>query len=167
VNALANDEVGTYLNRYFVSSFQKIGTFKVVNGQKQGGNVASYFCTADGRILDAVAGPVNAAALLREARWVVETSKLAALNCGSSEARLHDFWQKAHADRLRQDNGVDLAAAADPQHPRPTLNAQGKVHLLLATAPLVPIERAYRLVFERILGERVSTAPVTQVAKAR
>ena len=51
MNALANPEVGKYLNEYFVSSFQKVGTFRIVNGQKQGGNVASYFCAPDGRVL--------------------------------------------------------------------------------------------------------------------
>jgi hypothetical protein len=166
VNALANDEVGTYLNQHFVASFQKVGTFKVVNGQKQGGNVASYFCTPDGRVLDAVAGPVNAAALLREARWVVETAKLATLDSRGDDTRLRKFWQKAHGDRLRQENGVDVAALGGPQG-QPALNAQGRVHLLLAAVPLVHIEQSYRLVFERILGEQVSTAPVTQVSTAR
>jgi len=39
VNALANPEVGTFINKHFVSSFQKVATFQIVNGQKQGGNV--------------------------------------------------------------------------------------------------------------------------------
>ncbi len=43
MNALANDEVGKYLNEFFVSSYQKVATFKIVGNQKQGGNVASYF----------------------------------------------------------------------------------------------------------------------------
>ena len=44
MNALANDEVGlSTLNENFVSSYQKVATFKVVGNQKQGGNVASYF----------------------------------------------------------------------------------------------------------------------------
>ena len=51
MNALANPQVGKYLNEYFVSSFQKVGTFRIVGGQKQGGNVASYFCAPDGRVL--------------------------------------------------------------------------------------------------------------------
>ena len=34
MNALANPDVGTYLNEYFVSSYQKVATFKIVNGQK-------------------------------------------------------------------------------------------------------------------------------------
>jgi hypothetical protein len=77
VNALANAEVGKFLNEYFVSSFQKVGTFRIVNGQKQGGNVASYFCAPDGRVLHVVAGPVDAATILREAKWVVEGTKKA------------------------------------------------------------------------------------------
>ena len=75
MNALADPEVGKYLNEYFVSAFQKVGTFRIVGRQKQGGNVASYFCAQDGRVLHVVAGPVNAATLLKEARWVVETVK--------------------------------------------------------------------------------------------
>jgi hypothetical protein len=165
VNALAKEETGKYLNLHFVSSFQKVGTFKVVNGQKQGGNVASYFCTPDGRILSAIAGPVDGATLLREARWVVETAKLAALESHGDDARLRTFWQKAHADRLRQEHGVDVTVLGDPQA-MPALKLQGRVHLLLTAVPLVRIEQSYRLVFERILGERVSTAPV-QVTKSR
>ena len=65
MNALASPEVGKYLNEYYVASFQKVATFKIVGQQKQGGNVASYFCAPDGRVLHAVAGPVDSATLLR------------------------------------------------------------------------------------------------------
>ena len=36
MNALANPEVGKYLNENFVSSFQKVATFRIVGGQKAG-----------------------------------------------------------------------------------------------------------------------------------
>ena len=148
-----------YLNQQFVASFQKVGTFKIVNGQKQGGNVASYFCTPGGQVLHAVAGPVDAATLLREARWTVETYKLAMLNDQDEEASFRAFFRQAHADRLRQENGLDINHPGN-RRGQPALNNAGRVHLLLAAAPLVRIEQAYRLVFERILGEQVSTAPV-------
>jgi hypothetical protein len=164
VNALANDNVGNYLNQHFVSSFQKVGTFKIVNGQKQGGNVASYFCTPDGQVLHVVAGPVDAATFLREARWTVETYKLAVLDSRGDAARLRAFFRQAHADRLKQENGLDIAAAGALQS-RQALSLQGRAHLLLAAAPLVHIDQAYRLVFERILGEQVSTAPVAVVSR--
>ena len=33
---------------------------------------------------------------------------------------------------------------------------------LLAAAPLVKVEQVYKLIFENILGERVSTSPVVE-----
>jgi hypothetical protein len=158
VNALAKDEVGNYLNAAFVASFQKVGTFRLVNGQKQGGNVASYFCTPDGRVLHGVAGPVKAAVLLREARWVVETYKLALLEHPDDDTAVRAFVWNAHAERLRREHGLDLTQGGCQA--RGKLNRQGQVHLLLAAAPLARLERVYKLVFENVLGETVSTAPV-------
>jgi hypothetical protein len=156
VNALANPEVGKYLNEYFTSSFQKVGTFRIVNGQKQGGNVASYFCAPDGRVLHAVAGPVNANALLREARWAVETYKLALLENPDDDTGLRAFFWKAHAERLRREHRFDLTGGGG----RRKLSNPGRVHLILAAAPLARLEQVYRLVFEKVLGETVTTAPV-------
>ncbi len=160
MNALAKDGVGQYLNEHFVASYQKVGTFRLVNGRKQGGNVASYFCTPDGRVLHAVAGPVNAAKLLREARWVVETDKLARLEHTDGDTALRAFVWNAHAERLRREHGLDLTR--EGARPAGRLNRQGQVHLLLAAAPLPRLERVYKLVFENVLGETVSTAPVVE-----
>jgi hypothetical protein len=115
VSALNNPEVGKYLNEYFVSSFQKVATFKIVNGQKQGGNVASYFCAPDGRVLHVVAGPVDAATLLREAKWVVETTKQAMKEANGDGAVFKAFFRKAHAERLRTEHGLVVEAVTyDP-----------------------------------------------------
>jgi hypothetical protein len=177
VNALANDEVGKYLNDHFVSSFQKVGTFRIVNGQKQGGNVASYFCLSDGSVLHAVAGPVDAAVLLREARWVIETRKLARATSHGDYGQYQEFFRKAHADRLRHEYRVTVdperlakMASAEVSTGRlmnrrgcpKGLPLQGQVHYLLASLPLVKIEQVYPVVFEKILGERISTLPVQE-----
>jgi hypothetical protein len=159
VNALARPEVGSYLNGSFVSTFQKVGTFTLNGAQKQGGNVASYFCAPDGRVLHAIAGPVNEAVFLREARWALEAYKLARLEHRDDILRLQAFFHEAHAQRLRQEHGLDLAAGAAPAG---ALDNQGRVHLILAAAPLVPLDRVYKLVFEKVLGEKVSTAPVVR-----
>jgi hypothetical protein len=161
VNALANAEVGRYLNASFVSTYQKVGTFTLAGRQKQGGNVATYFCTPDGRVLHAVAGPVDAGTLLREARWAVDTHKLALLDrADEASPEFESVLWRAHSDRLRQEFGVELN---NPNpHPRRNLGKQGQVHLLLAAAPAPRLEQVYRLVFENILGERVSTAPVVR-----
>jgi hypothetical protein len=183
VNALTNADVANYLNAHFVASYQKVGTFRIVNGQKQGGNVASYFCTNNGLVLHAVAGPVNAEVLLREARWVVETLKLAELEKKTSVAGLKKVFGKAHAERLESEYGYRMPqktrAQQFPGFPQfmnvnlqqfqlpnfgmrqlPVTSPQGRVHMLLASNPLPPIEKIYRTVFEGILGERVSTNPV-------
>jgi hypothetical protein len=115
VNALANPEVGKYVNEYFVSSFQKVATFRVVGNQKQGGNVASYFCAPDGRVLHVVAGPVDAPTLLREAKWVVETTKMALDEAKGDGAKFKAYFRTAHAERLRQDYGLVVEAVTwDP-----------------------------------------------------
>ncbi len=108
MNALANPEVGKYLNEYFVSSFQKVATFRIVGNQKQGGNVASYFCAPDGRVLHAVAGPVNAETLLREAKWVVETTKKAMADAKGDGGKFKAYFRKAHAQRLQADHGLKV-----------------------------------------------------------
>jgi hypothetical protein len=161
VNALANDEVGKYLNGSFVSSYQKVGTFTLNGAQKQGGNVAGYFCTPDGRVIHAIAGPVNAAVMLREARWAVETYKLALLDNPGNDTQLRTFFWDAHAQRLRKEYGLDLVNGTG--NGRRKMGNQGRVHLILAAAPLPRLEQVYKLVFEKVLNEKVSTAPVVQV----
>jgi hypothetical protein len=106
VGALANPEVGKYLNEYFVSGFQKVGTFKIVNQQKQGGNVAAYFCAPDGRVLHCVAGPVDAGTMLREAKWVVDTTKKAMENAKGDGSKFKAYFRKAHAERLKNEHGL-------------------------------------------------------------
>ena len=161
MNALASPEVGKFVNENFASSFQKVATFRIVDGQKQGGNVASYFCAPDGRVVHAVAGPVDARVLLREARWATDLAKLAILENPKDDLQLRTFFWNAHAQRLRQEHGLDLTGANC--RVSGNLNTQGRVHLILAAAPLAPLDRVYKLVFEKVLGEKVSTAPVVQV----
>jgi hypothetical protein len=101
VGALNNAEVGKYCNEYFVSTYQKVATFTIVNGQKQGGNVAAYFCAPDGRVLHCVAGPVDAQTFLREAKWVVETTKICMKDSTGKDgkmdgAKFKELFRKAH-----------------------------------------------------------------------
>ncbi len=122
MNALNTPEVGKYLNEYFVSSFQKVATFKIVGAQKQGGNVASYFCAPDGRVLHVVAGPVDSPTMLREAKWVVETTEKAMKEAKGDGAAFKAIFRKAHAERLKNESGLiveavtyDLVVEQDPK----------------------------------------------------
>ncbi len=216
MSALANPKVGKYINKYFVSSFQKVGTFRIVGRQKQGGNVASYFCAPDGRVLHVVAGPVNAQQLLREAKWVVNNTFKAMKHAKNDGAKFKAYFRKAHAEKLRREHGLvvepvtfDANVEQDPKsaltYKDPTgrpiapklppvpiqgpdvkfrlaqkaaanyagargildcrgrrfvLGNQGRVHQLMAAHSMKKIETLYATVFERILGERVSTEPV-------
>jgi hypothetical protein len=174
VNALTDPQVGRYLNRHFVSAYQKVATFQLNGAQKQGGNVASYFCTANGLVLHAVAGPTDSGTFLREARWANDTYQMAQLSC-RTPAELQSFFRRSHLDRLQREHNLQLSANDLPPpeeftgkmlerffvlESRQVGTNQGKVHLLLALGPTLPLAQVYRIVFERILNERISTSPV-------
>ena len=108
MGALANPEVGNFINDNFVSAFQKVATFRIVDGQKQGGNVASYFCAPDGRVLHVIAGPVDAATFLREARWVVDGVRTAMAEAKRSGLTFKAMFRRWHADRLRAEHGMQV-----------------------------------------------------------
>ena len=119
MNALANPQVGKYINENFVSSFQKVATFRIVGKQKQGGNVATYFCAPDGRVLHCIAGPVNAPAMLREAKWVVETAKKAIDESKGDGGVFKARMRTAHAERLRTEHGLAVEPVTfDPPDPQ-------------------------------------------------
>jgi hypothetical protein len=180
VGALAQKNVGAYLNKYFVSSYQKISNFTLTaGGQKQGGNVASYFCTPDGHVLHVMAGPVAGAKLLEEARWVEEMWKLAEMHELKTVGQRQSLFRSAHLERLAKDFNIKLNARQLPaQEPgsatspikgphisallNRTADQQAKVHVLLAVYSLPKVVRVYGTVFETILNQEISTTPVIQ-----
>jgi hypothetical protein len=188
---LSDSAVGDYVNEHFYSAFQKVGTFKIVNGQKQGGNVATYFCLPDGTVLDAIAGPVDAKTFLQEARWVVETRKTAITESKGEYQPYTAYFRKAHAERfLEQYAGAAVAnqniirdprtgkiisrgqfnpfiAQLQPVGKLPTtrpvsMSPQAQVQWLLGTRTAPKLNEIYKLVYERILGERISNLPVLE-----
>jgi hypothetical protein len=145
VNALADPKVGKYLDENFVSSFQKVATFKIVGKAKQGGNVASYFCAPDGRVLHVIPGPVDAATLLREAQWVVETARKGIEVSKGDGGTFKAFMRKAHADKVRLDEGLTVEPVTfDPpekQDPNDALTYRDPTGRPLAPVlPPVPID---------------------------
>jgi hypothetical protein len=121
VSALADKKVGEYLDKYFVCAFQRVGTFKIVGPgkQKQGGNVASYFCAPDGRVLHAVAGPVDGPTFLREAKWIVETTEKAIKDSNGDGGKFKIAMRTAHADKLRKEHGLAVEPITfDPPEPQ-------------------------------------------------
>ena len=122
-----------------------------------------------------MAGPVDAAALLGEARWVVETRKMGIARSQGSIDRYRSFWGDAHGERLQSEHGIVMESQHQPRNTHresatarmirrgraaPSLNLQGQVHSFLAQKPLPKLEEIADVVFERILREPVSTLPV-------
>ena len=169
MNALADEKVGEFVNDHFVSAWQKVGTFRVVNGEKQGGNVASYFCRTDGTVVHAVAGPVDAATFLAEAKFAVELDKLAQLDGGKSEEKQKKVVADAHLKRVKMEargsgwgNVSDLRSSrGDKFHADfHKLDTPGKVSALLWSKPLAPLEEVYPQVWEKVLNQSRNVAPV-------
>ena len=124
-------------------------------------------------MLHIVAGPLGAPAFLREARWANDTYQQAQLDNQMEPDQLRAAFRKAHLQRLQNEHNVQvpaeklpLAANVSPKtvgelfDQNWQLRGPGKVHLLLAVAPLSRIQQVYQGVFEKILNERISTDPV-------
>lgn len=170
--------MGELFAKNFVAAHQQVGDFVAnnVNGEivKQGGNVASYFCTPSGRVIHAVIGPVGADELLREANWALNAWKEAAKQSGlPSQQRLVSI---AHQKEFSSTSGSQAAQLVARGMNLPSGIPWGavsrlvgtqpqKVHQLLAQKPLAPLEELYVDVFERILGERVSETPNVDLAE--
>jgi hypothetical protein len=139
VGALANPEVGKYLNEYFVSSFQKVATFRIVGKAKQGGNVATYFCAPDGRVLHVIPGPVNAATMLAESKWVVATAERAIKESKGDGGKFKSIFRTAHAQKLKADHGLTVEPVtfdAPPLDPKSALTYKDPTGRPLA--PVLP-----------------------------
>ena len=168
-NALTNAEVGEYMADHFAATSQKIGTFRIVNEQKVGGNVASYFLRPDGTVLHAIPGKVDAATFLREARFAVELNKLALLHGEGSTLRQKLVVAEGHGKRVllveRQHNGnwakPALTTTVDRQIAENANNGvQAQLCAVLAVSPLPKLAALYPVVWEKILNERVDLSPV-------
>jgi hypothetical protein len=144
VNALANGEVGTLINKYFVSSFQRVGSFRITQGQKQGGNVVTYFCAPDGRVLHVIAGPVDSKRFLEEANWVVQKTKDAMAESRGDATKFKKLVRTYHADRLEEKYGVRITPVFNDQILQTLATAtayrDSKGRSLAPVLPLPPIE---------------------------
>jgi len=128
-----------------VAAHQQVGSFEVTNQggslRKNGGNVASYFCTPDGRVINAIAGPVPADTLIAAARWAVDAYEESGPGTSDQPQKLAALHRTAAEDLslLSRRNG-----------------SQMQIHELLAGDPLPPLNQVYRTIFEQIVGQRVA-----------
>lgn len=162
-----------------MAAHQQVGDFKATNVKgtivKQGGNVASYFCTPSGRVIHAVVGPVQADELLKEANWAISlwntAGELRTLELQRREVSLAHQRELPSAPRSKQPShnvgGINLPYGGQWATALTQLigTQPQKVHQLLVQKPLAPLDDIYVDVFERILGERVSNSPNVELAE--
>lgn len=175
MNALANDKVTALFNENFVCAYRKVGTFQIINGQKVGGNVASYFCLPDGSVLHALPGRTNAAELIGEARWALEMRKSALalstnqVNGTVDMAAYQEHVRAAHEERFLSESnpwmfhrGVPPAGSRLPAALPRNVPLPAQASWVLANAPLAKIDAVYPTVWTTILNERLSALPIAK-----
>ncbi|HUY32466.1 MAG TPA: hypothetical protein VMV69_06765 [Pirellulales bacterium] len=128
------------MNEHCIAAYQQIGDFTVtkVDGkvQKNGGNVASYFLTPKGLVVNAVVGPVKADKLLSEAQWSEQL-----------------FQQMSPSEQMAPHPAGKALTLVQQAH---TAQANDRVHQLLAENPLAPIHYVYEYVFEKLANQKVA-----------
>lgn len=164
MNALADGKVGDFLNEYFVSASQKVGTFQVFGKAKVGGNVASYFCrlvNGELHVIHCVPGPVDAKTFLTEARFAVELHNQAMLVGAKSWHKYGVTVQNGFRDRA---GGANRSPWLPPA-PSPWGGGHGtpqeQVNDFLARTTLPKLADLYPYVWKKVLLEKLSAAPVT------
>ena len=108
MNALANPEVGKYLNEYFVCSFQKVATFRIVGGQKQGGNVASYFCAPTAECCTSSPAPWTLPRCCMKPSGSWRPREKAMDDAKGDGAKFKAYFRTAHAERLKNEHGLTV-----------------------------------------------------------
>ena len=119
-----------------MAAYQQAGDFEVVNIngriKKNGGNVVSYFCTPQGEVIHAVAGPARPKRLLREAQWAVATYQNASKFGNKNQAR--QAVESAHLAALGSNRDEFYHAVRDelPQA-RQQLYSAGRWHSAISS----------------------------------
>jgi hypothetical protein len=157
---------------HFVSAYKKVGTFTKNGANKNGGNVATYFCLPDETVVHVIPGPVNADVFLREARWAVDVYESAVMEHRDDIEGQKDYLKRAHAVRFLKDHrgitptprkGVDLDARIKSLMPKSMPQGVGTIvqaHWLLWSNPAPRLATIYRTVWTNILDEEVTDLPV-------
>ena len=139
-----------------MAAYQQAGDFRAVNVngnvQKNGGNVATCFCTADGRVIHAVGGPATAEKLLQEARWAVDTYEFAANKASRNPAVQALLVRQRHLAEL----GVFGNSSANDlrkSHGWSSGSTETRAHQLMAKLPLANYLAVRKPIFEHLTGE--------------
>ena len=111
--------MGEFIGKHFVATFQQAGDFEVVsvngNLKKNGGNIVSYFCTPQGRVIHAVGKQVSPQRLLQEGEWAMDVYRRAQSEAPDDLKRQLKIIEEAHLAKLNT-NLVDFYERVREQH---------------------------------------------------
>ncbi len=117
--------------------------------QKNGGNVASYFCTVRGEVIHAVVGAVKADKLLSEGRWAVDTYQAAKKATRNAQGLVESI-QDAHLSKLGIDprrfrvmaqRELPAAYRQLPYEPRRVQSERQQGYEAIAAPPVIQAQR--------------------------
>ena len=114
---------------------------------KNGGNVVSYFCTHEGRLIHAVGGPVDGDKLLSEAKWALQLAQDMQTQPSQSKA---DFVREAHENASQP---VSRTGHANSWN-RGDRSAQSHIHRLLVPYAYLPMSQVESKLFRALSGEK-------------
>lgn len=138
-----------------MATFQQAGDFLVtpVNGKmiKNGGNVVSYFCTPEGRLIHAVGGPVDAKRLLEEARWAVDAFDRVQ---SAKTNRKATVLREAHQFAANNTRSIEHIGRVGRQQ---LSFEQTRVHRLLSKYAYMPMSQLETTLFQALSGEHFET----------
>ena len=111
--------------------------------RKKGGNVVTYFCTPDARVINFVVGPVSSERLLQEAKWSVSVYRNAVKTADGNPDLLRGLMRTAHRHKV---GDRDLRR-------RGFVFRREREHYFLSLNPFPLIKDIQQSVFERLAGE--------------
>lgn len=107
--------MGEYINSHFVACHQRVAAFRIERGIKIGGNVASFLCAPDGRVIHGIAGAVGADTLLQELEWARNAALTASARAKAGGTTARDELRKLHEERFAELKALGARSVFGPQ----------------------------------------------------
>lgn len=155
---LRNKIVAKLLNDHFYCAGVSVSGQREVNGKKSGGNLASYICHDDTRVLNVIPGPVDAESFISELRWTLDHHSQIQLEAKTDTARFDEMWRKAHRSQFLATVGQSTPTIVGMLSTLRRLNGLpplAQAHGLLASRFPIKWSEIYQIVFLELLKESI------------
>ncbi len=139
-DCLMNDDVADFLQKNGFLCMMQCVKLPKQGPMQTGGYVVSYLCESDKGVLNAIAGPVNAAEFLKEVRWALAVRKKALVEFKTNSWAYESSFRKAHSEKYREGD----------------MEPQNQIHRLLAmTSDRLPsVDKVAPKIYAGIMSEQ-------------